>query len=95
MSAELLPCPFCGDEPKLREPNELEVWRVACECCGARHEATTRQRVIVAWNNRRTNGLVNWLEAEMKKFADKPIYANAKYQELKRCRRMVKRLLGQ
>jgi len=63
----LLPCPFCGDRAKLVEADALTVWYVYCECCAARHEATTKQRVIVAWNNRRANGLVNWLDAEFKK----------------------------
>ena len=96
----LLPCPFCGDKAKLVDADELDVWRVYCECCGVRHEATTKQRVIVAWNNRRAYGLVNWLEAEAEKY-DISISLghsgglDAKRQELRRCRKMVKRLLGQ
>lgn len=97
----LLPCPFCGDQAKLVEPDLLCVWRIYCECCGARHEATTKQRVIVAWNNRRANGLVNWLEAETAKYAASISQGQSgggldtKCQELRRCRKMVKRLMGQ
>jgi len=96
----LLPCPFCGDRAKLVEADALTVWYVYCECCAARHEATTKQRVIVAWNNRRANGLVNWLEAEAAKYqaslsAGIISGLDAKCQELRRCRKMVKRLLGQ
>ena len=97
----LLPCPFCGDRAKLVDADELDVWRVYCECCGVRHEATTEQRVIVAWNNRRANGLVNWLEAEAAKYDASVSQGqaggglDAKRQELRRCRKMVKRLMGQ
>jgi len=96
----LLPCPFCGDRAKLVDADELDVWRVYCECCGVRHEATTKQRVIVAWNNRRANGLVNWMDAEAAKYQASISSGiigglDAKCQELRRCRKMVKRLLGQ
>jgi len=95
----LLPCPFCGDRAKLVEPAELTLWYVSCECCGASHEATTQQKVIVAWNNRRANGLINWLEAEMKKYQTGMTSGNSvlaiKHAELQRCRKMAKRLLGQ
>ncbi len=96
----LLPCPFCGDRAKLVDADELDVWRVYCEYCGVRHEATTKQRVIVAWNNRRANGLVNWLDAEAAKYQASISSGiigglDAKCQELRRCRKMVKRLLGQ
>jgi len=99
-SVVLLPCPFCGDKAKLNEADALTIWYVYCKCCGARHEATTKQRAIVAWNNRRANGLVNWLEAEAEKYQDAMSRGligglDAKHQELKRCRKMVKRLMGQ
>lgn len=90
----LLPCPYCGDEARLREADALEVWYVDCTCCGARQEATTRQRAIAAWNNRRANGFVNWLESEMEK-ASGASYLDKRYQSLKDARKMVKRLLGQ
>jgi len=93
-SIVLLPCPFCGDRAKLVEADALTVWYVYCECCAARHEATTKQRVIVAWNNRRANGLVNWLEAELKKSGEVS-HLTPRCQALKQCRKMVKRLLGQ
>jgi hypothetical protein len=57
--------------------------------------------VIVAWNNRRANGLVNWLEAETAKYDASVSQGqaggglDAKRQELRRCRKMVKRLMGQ
>jgi Lar family restriction alleviation protein len=98
---DLMPCPFCGDKAYLVEADALSVWYVHCECCGARHEATTKQRAIVAWNNRRANGLVNWLEAEAAKYQEAisrggPIGSlQAKDQEVRRCRKMVKRLMGQ
>ena len=97
---ELLPCPFCGESAKLVDADTLDVWRVYCKYCGVRHEGTTKQRVIVAWNNRRANGLVNWLEAEAAKY-DAAVSQgqtgclDSKRQELRRCRKMVKRLMGQ
>ena len=60
---ELLPCPFCGGEVRLKEykPNVSGV--AICEECGARspicknnHEGGWKQKAIAAWNTRATHG---------------------------------------
>ena len=58
-TTELLPCPFCGGEAVLLEPDESSTfYRVGCNCAhciGANavwHAQTSEAEAIAAWNAR-------------------------------------------
>jgi Lar family restriction alleviation protein len=96
-SADLLPCPFCGEEPKFE--SEIVVFhshmRFRCEGCGVVTPWSFEISDIYRhWNKRRATGLVNWIEAEYAKSGTSS-YLNQRSQALKECRKMVRRLLGQ
>ena len=94
-SIVLLPCPFCGGSAVSGYDEPSEQHFVECKECGAALEsATSEQRCITGWNNRRSTGLVNWLVSEMEKIGEAS-YLDKRYQGLRDCRKMVKRLLGQ
>ena len=92
----LLPCPFCGDEVDVEQHAFNKRYYAECrctvECCTEQFE--TPYEVAKAWNKRRSTGLVNWLVAEMEK-AGETSYMDKRYQALRDCRKMVRRLLGQ
>lgn len=54
MDIKLLPCPFCGGEPRLTVDDGVppEVW-VHCPNCGEFHqEFHTKESAIIDWNTR-------------------------------------------
>ena len=96
----LLPCPFCGSQVEVEQHAFNKKYYAECRCSveSCTDQFDTQEKVANAWNRRRSTGLVNWLEAEMQKWREGLIggpMAECKFQELKRCRKMVKRLLGQ
>jgi len=94
-SVVLLPCPFCGGDAVSGYDEPSEQHFVECKECGvAFKSATSQQRCVTGWNNRRSTGLVNWLASEMEKSGEAS-YLDKRYQGLRDCRKMVKRLLGQ
>ena len=98
-SVELLPCPFCGGEAGFCPDNSYGACYIGCndEDCVVFHRAFDVWELglrIDQWNTRRVLGLVNWLDAEIKKSGE-VTYSNPKCQALEQCRKMVKRLLGQ
>jgi Restriction alleviation protein Lar len=55
-AGELLPCPFCGNEPSLRSASNDESWWIV-ECAGRcdmspRCESQSRDGLVAAWNTR-------------------------------------------
>lgn len=54
MSAELLPCPFCGGPADMRQRSEYpSFWGVRCRFCGARGpERSTSDLARDAWELR-------------------------------------------
>ena len=57
----LLPCPFCGNEPKLIEDNPDYYW-VECEAAGCLKPTSSKYSVrnmaITQWNTRHDNSLI-------------------------------------
>jgi hypothetical protein len=57
----LLPCPFCGNEPKLIEDNPDYYW-VECEAAGCLKPTSSKYSVrnmaITQWNTRNDNSLI-------------------------------------
>lgn len=96
---DLLPCPFCGSDAEMEcYSNTCSYWvectnsDCVCWIVDARYE--NQHQAANAWNRRRVTGLVNWLVSEMEKSGDAS-YLDKRYQGLRDCRKMVKRLLGQ
>jgi len=61
MSAELLPCPFCGETPDVTDRPSTDtatghVWFISCCCKGysanAHQHGDTKQAALAAWNRR-------------------------------------------
>ncbi len=97
----LLPCPFCGEqavEDDEEVGTQTKHW-VCCSCCNAMvYSFVSAKRAAQAWNNRRASGLVNWIDGERRKFGSFGLggaVTDARFHELGRFRKMVKRLLGQ
>lgn len=100
-SIVLLPCPFCGEqavEDDEEVGTQTKHW-VCCSCCNAMvYSFTSSERAAQAWNNRRSTGLVHWVEGEKKKYSaicPGGAVSDARFHELGRFRKMIKRLLGQ
>lgn len=51
---DLLPCPFCGDMPKISQPgNNDKVWNIYCECGSAQVVSVVGElNAYTAWNTR-------------------------------------------
>ena len=97
----LLPCPFCGGEPRIERDFNRDGFSVQCQKCFAIFSASQPQRAVIGWNNRRTTGLVNWLEGEMSKYREnkardsRPSAADDQFSVMQRFRKMIRRLLRQ
>jgi Lar family restriction alleviation protein len=67
---ELLPCPFCGAQPRIDKSRITEGYSIHCpECdaCGGWQEGNTADLTIAAWNTRKTdNTRMSLLEAQRK-----------------------------
>ena len=62
-------CPCCGHRAELREERHDYgiVWTIRCIDCDLMIEGSCRQKVIDAWQRRRTDGMIRWLDAEIEK----------------------------
>ena len=94
----LLPCPFCGGDADLVW-DDWGHYRVWCSGCAATITHDTELHAVAAWNRRRSSGLVNWIESEIKKMDEASssgaLGANVARWQLRNFRKMVKKLLGQ
>ena len=50
MTAELLPCPFCGNAPTLTKFKNS--WQVECSPCELKFVDRTQEDVMESWNTR-------------------------------------------
>lgn len=50
--AELLPCPFCGKQPKWWWDNEPDTEGFNIDCCHVRLGRIFKSEAIEAWNSR-------------------------------------------
>lgn len=61
---ELLPCPFCGGQPRLDKSRITEGFSVHCpncDACGGWQEGNAEAEVIAAWNRRTPDGGAEWV----------------------------------
>lgn len=67
--SDLKPCPCCGDGAELRDTryDQWLVWSITCLGCGLMIDGGDKQAVIDAWQRRRTDGMIVWLNAEIEK----------------------------
>jgi hypothetical protein len=97
MSEPLLPCPFCGGNA-MEYAYFYQQYQVICRDCAAMVEGWTQKKANEKWNNRRSTGLLNWLDSEIAKYRDsldQSFVTEARRGELERCRKMVRRLMSQ
>jgi hypothetical protein len=101
MEVLVLDCPFCGGVSAVSVVDHNRgQYRPLCLTCGVTTSGwqATPEESAAVWNRRRVTGLVNWLEAEIKKFADSDSTLESHGIQsgmLRRCRKMVRKLLGQ
>lgn len=94
---DLNPCPCCGHRAELREDRHDYgiVWTIECRYCGLMIDGGAG--VIDAWNSRRTDGMIAWLDAEIEK-RERATYVDTmrvgKYNALRDCKRQLLKLLN-
>ena len=96
---DLKPCPCCGHRA-IELWQELtdygDWWTIECLGCGLMIEGSDRQKVIDAWQRRRTDGMIAWLDAEIEK-CERATYVDTvmvgKYNALRQCKNQLLKLL--
>ena len=90
----LLPCPFCGAQPMLKESKHaFGVFIIFCPKCGARmgddsyEYGTTKEQVVEMWNKRRNSngGILQLVKAIHDACLMLSNLENASYTELRPC----------
>ncbi len=101
MEVFVFDCPFCGGVSAISTvDSHRSQYRPLCLKCGMTSSSwyRTPEEAAAVWNKRRVAGLVNWLEAETKKYADLDSTLESRGIQsgmLRKCRKMVRKLLGQ
>lgn len=94
--SDLKLCPCCGHRAELAEErfDYGIVWTIECFWCGLMIERLDRQKAINAWNSRRTDGVIAWLDAEIKK-REESMWFNVRSQAstLRDCKKQILKLL--
>ena len=94
--SDLKPCPSCGHRAALREDRHDFgiVWSIECVDCGLMIEGSDKQKVIDAWQRRRTDGMIRWLDAEIEKCDESRLSVmNVRRNALRECKQQLLKLL--
>ena len=93
---DLKPCPCCGHRAELTDERTDygDWWTIECLGCGLMIEGSDRQKVIDAWQRRRTDGMIAWLDSEAKKCGESR-WLNIRLQAkaFRQCKRQLLKLL--
>ena len=91
---DLNPCPCCGHRAELcKESTDYGDWyTIECVGCGLMIEGSDRQKVIDAWQRRRTDGMIAWLDAEIE-FLDGVPHALNRQAAFRDCKKQLLKLL--
>jgi hypothetical protein len=67
--SDLKSCPCCGHRAELQgERTDYGDWcTIECLGCGLMIDGGDKQAIIDAWQRRRTDGMIAWLDAEIEK----------------------------
>lgn len=93
---DLKPCPCCGHRAELNENYHDYgiVWSIECLGCGLLIDGADKQTVINAWQRRRTDGMIAWLDAEIEKREESLWFDDrAKARALRQCKKQLLKLL--
>ena len=87
-------CPCCGHRAELREERTDYgiVWTIECWWCGLMIERLKKEAVINAWNRRRIDGMIAWLDAEIE-FLDGVPHALNRQAAFRDCKKQLLKLL--
>lgn len=97
MTSNLKPCPCCGHRAELREERHDYgiVWTIECRYCGLMIDGG--QGVIDAWNSRRTDGMIAWLEEGIERWQHlngvQSLHALSRRDTLIQCKKQLLKLL--
>lgn len=94
---DLKPCPCCGHRAieLWKEFSDYgNWWTIECLGCGLMIKGSFSQKVIDAWQRRRTDGMIAWLDAEIEK-CDKSRLSvmNVRRSALLQCKNQLLKLL--
>jgi len=86
-NSEMKPCPFCGQQPVVKQAGKTNYWWVGCEIhlglehhgCGVCHSDYDKSKAIEKWNQRRNTSI----EANMEK--EKPMTPPTISTEARKC----------
>lgn len=96
---DLKPCTCCGNRAALAEERcDYGDWyTIECVDCGLMIEGSDRQKVIDAWQRRRTDGMIAWLDAEIEKWRHlngvQSLHAVNRRDTLIQCKKQLLKLL--
>lgn len=93
---DLKPCPCCGHRAELAEERcDYGDWyTIECVDCGLMIEGSDRQKIIDAWQRRRTDGMIRWLDAEIEKCRNTYCINNyMREKALRDCKKQLLKLL--
>lgn len=95
MTSDLKSCPCCGHRAELCEESTDygDWWTIRCIDCDLMIEGSCRQKVIDAWQRRRTDGMIAWLDAEIEKCDESRLSIVWRINALLQCKQQLLKLL--